>query len=229
MGLGSMKAAIYNPPTTPSIRAAIYGRVSTIKQDYALQQHEVNAYVGRMGWEAAEYLEQASSRVGSKRIQLERLLEDARLRRFDVVVVWKMDRFARSLTQLISNLQLLAQHGVRFISVTDRIDTDDKSPTGRLLLQILGAFAEFERNIIVERVKAGVDEAKRQGKHCGRPARVFDREHAAQLRSQGMSWRAIGRAVGIPFQTVKVAVLGVQKASAAAAKPSRRNKGLSKA
>jgi len=201
-----MKAAIYTPPSPPSIRAAIYGRVSTLKQDYALQQYEVTAYVGRMGWQASEYLEQASSRVGSKRPQLDRLLADGRLRKFDVVVVWKLDRFARSLTQLIGNIQALAQHGIRFISITDHIDTDDKSPTGKLMLQILGAFAEFERNIIVERVRAGLDEARRQGKTFGPPRKVFDRDRAGELRKAGKSWRAIAAELGVPMSTVRDAL-----------------------
>lgn len=201
-----MKAAVYEPPVTPPMKAGIYGRVSTVKQDYALQQHEVTAYTARMGWEPLEYLEQASSRVGSKRPQLERLLEDARLRKFDVVVVWKIDRFARSLTQLVNNLQLLNQYGIRFISYTDQIDTDNRSPTGILMRQILGSFAEFERNIIVERVNAGLDEARRRGVVGGRPKKVFARAQAAKLRKQGMSWRAIAAQLGVSMSTVRDAL-----------------------
>jgi len=201
------KAAVWTPPLDkPVTRAAIYGRVSTLQQDYALQQYEVSQYVARAGWDAVEYLEKASSRVGTKRAELERLLEDARMRRFNVVVVWRMDRFARSLTQLLRNVQFLADQGIRFISLKDRIDTDDTSATGRLLMQILGAFGEFERNIIVERVRAGVAEAKRKGKHCGRPQRVFARDRAAELRKQGKSWRAIAAELQVSVSTVRDAL-----------------------
>jgi len=221
-----MKVATYD--SNPSLRAAIYGRVSTVKQDYAMQQHEVAAYVERNGWEATEYLEQASSRIGSKRKELERLLEDARLRKFDVVVVWKLDRFARSLKQLLENVQFLGDNNVRFISVMDRLDTDNQSPTGKLLMQILGSFAEFERNIIVERVRAGLDEAERRGQKFGRPRKVFDRDQALAMRTAGKSWRAIAAEMEVKVSTVRDAVLGRNRARRGCALIPKRSPGKKK-
>ncbi len=193
------------------MRVAIYGRVSTDKQDYAMQQSEIREYVARMSWEPVEYMEKASS--VKRRPEFDRLLADARLRRFDVVVVWRVDRLARSLSQLIDTISLLDRHGVRFLSLSDRIDSDNKSAAGKAFMQMLGVFAEFERNIIVERVRAGVDEAKRQGKHCGRPKAIFRRDQAQALRDQGMSWRAIGRAMDLPHMTVRDGLMGVRKVS----------------
>ena len=101
----------------------------------------------------------------------------------------------------------LDRAGVRFLSVTQRnIDSDQRDPMGRFLLHLFAALAELERGVIVERVRAGVAEAKRQGKHCGRPRKVFRRDEAAQLRKSGMSWRAIARKLGVSFMTVKRSV-----------------------
>jgi putative DNA-invertase from lambdoid prophage Rac len=193
--------------------AAIYARVSTEDQKCDLQLTELRGYVERSGWTAAEYVETASGKAGSKRAVLDRLLQDARLRKFDVVLVWKLDRFGRSLQHLIENIQTLDSAGVRFIVPSQNIDTDTKSPMGKFLMHIFGAFAEFERDLIVERVRAGVREAQRQGKHCGRPKRVFRRDEAAKLRAKGMSWRAIEKAIGIPQATIRLALQPVQKAT----------------
>jgi DNA invertase Pin-like site-specific DNA recombinase len=127
------------------------------------------------GGTGVEYVETASGKAGGKRPVLDRLLQDARLKKFDVVLVWKLDRFGRSLQHLIENVQTLDSAGIRFIVPSQNIDTDTRSPMGKFLMHIFGAFAEFERDLIVERVRAGVAEAKRQGKHCGRPARVLRR------------------------------------------------------
>ena len=129
-------------------------------------------------------------------------MADASLRKFDIVIVWRLDRFARSLPQLLENVRQLDAAGVRFICSAQGIDTDQRNPAARLMMQMLGAFAEFERAIIVERVKAGVAEAQRKGKHCGRPKRVFRRDEAQEMRDRGMSLRKIGAALGVPFRTV---------------------------
>jgi putative DNA-invertase from lambdoid prophage Rac len=186
---------------------AIYGRVSTDGQSTDLQVSELTAYAGRMGWTLAEtYLDKGVSGTKDKRPALDKLMEDARLRRFDAVLVWKLDRFGRSLSQLVDNVQLLDGYGVRFISVTENVDTDIKSPTGRLMLHLFAAFAEFERNLIVERVRAGVAEAQRKGKHCGRPAKVFRRDEAIRLRQDGHSYRAIAKMLDVPVMTIADAV-----------------------
>lgn len=186
--------------------AAIYARVSTEDQECELQLTELRGYCARMGWQAVEYVEKASGKAGSKRPQLERLMADAKQRRFDAVLVWKLDRFGRSVQEFVGRVHELDQAGVRFVAVTQGIDTDKASPAGRMLMHILAAVAEFERDLIRERVKAGVAVAKKRGKHCGRPKKVFRRDEAQRLRKQGMSWRAIAKAIGVPQSTIRLAM-----------------------
>lgn len=183
--------------------AAIYARVSTEDQDCSMQLTELRGYCARQGWASVEYIEKASGKAGSKRSVLARLMADAAMKRFDVVVVWKLDRFGRSLHHLIDNVQALDQAGIRFVAPTQGIDTDNRSPVGRLLLHIMGAFAEFERALIVERVRTGVAEAKRQGKHCGRPRKIFRRDQALELHAAGRSYREIARIMQIGLGTVQ--------------------------
>jgi putative DNA-invertase from lambdoid prophage Rac len=182
--------------------AAIYARVSTTDQDCAMQLSELRGYVKRMGWDPVEYVEQASGKAGSKRPVLAKLMRDANEKRFDVLVVWKLDRFGRSLQELIASVQKLDNRGIRFVVPTQGIDTNNESPTGRLLLHVMGAFAEYERTLIIERVKAGVAEAKRAGKHCGRPQKVFRRDDALALRDKGLSLRAIAAKLDVKLSTV---------------------------
>jgi DNA invertase Pin-like site-specific DNA recombinase len=191
-------------PAPIKTTAAIYARVSTVDQRNDMQFTELREYVARMGWESVDYPEKMSS--VKHRPVLEKLLADARLRKFDVVVVWKIDRFARSMKQFTDNVLILDQCGVRFIAPTQGIDTDKQSPTGRFLMQILAAFAELERNMIVERVRAGVAEAQRQGKHCGRPKKIFRRDEARRLRNEGKSLRAIAKALDVSLTTLAAAL-----------------------
>lgn len=184
--------------------AAIYVRVSTIDQKHEMQTTELREFAARMGWATVEYAEKASS--VKLRPVLDRMMADARLRKFDVLLVWKLDRFGRSLQQLVTNIQTLDSLGVRFIAVTQGIDTDKQNPMSRLLLHILGAFAEFERAIIVERVKGGVAEAKRQGKHCGRPVKIWRRDDAIEMRAQGLSLREIGTRLNLSEASVRRAL-----------------------
>ncbi len=204
------------------MKAAIYARVSTEDQRCDLQLTELRGYCQRSNWEILEYTEKASGKAGSKRPELQRLLADARMRRFDVVLVWKLDRFGRSLRDLVGNIQTLDSAGVRFIALTQNIDTDNKSPMGKFLLHIFGAFAEFEHSLIVERVTAGVMEYKRaydsgeigktrnsrSGKNLPphRPAKIFRRDQAVKLRKAGKSWRAIEKILGVPQATIRRAV-----------------------
>jgi len=187
--------------STKSLKAAIYARVSTEDQNYEMQLVEVRQYAERMGWEVVEYTEKMSA--VKKRPVLDRLMDDARLKKIDIVLVWKLDRFGRSLSNLIQNILLLDGYGVRFIAVTQGIDSDSKNPTSRLMIHILGAVAEFERSIIVDRVKSGMAEAKRKGKHCGRPVKIWRRDHALDLKEQGLSTRAIALKLGIPETSVR--------------------------
>lgn len=123
-------------------------------------------------------------------------MDEARRRKFDLVLVWKLDRLSRSLKDLIITLDELGHLGIDFISYDNKIDTS--SPTGKLVFQVIGAVAEFERNIISERVKSGLRNAKRNGKRLGRPpvsSRII--EKAKALRSEGLSYRKIGKKLGI--------------------------------
>lgn len=188
---------------------AIYARVSTQDQDCAMQLTELRGYVERMGWPpAVEYIEKASGKAGAKRPLLDKLMADARMKRVSTVIVWKLDRFGRSLKELVERVMELDQAGVRFVAPQQGIDTDQRSSVGRLLLHIMAAFAEFERDLIRERTKAGVDEARRAGKHCGRPKAVFDRRRVLDLHQQGLSVRQIARKTGVGRSTILRAVQG---------------------
>ena len=190
------------------MKCAIYARVSTDKQKTDMQLTDLREYVRRAGWESVEYLETESS--VKKRPVFERMMQEARMRKFDVVMVWKLDRIARSMKQFIDIVLELDKVNVRFLSITQKnIDSDQKDPMGRFLLHLFAALAELERGIIVERVKAGVTEAKRQGTHCGRPKKVFRRDEATELRKKGLSWRAIAKELGVNHMTVKRALAGL--------------------
>lgn len=195
-------------------KCAIYARVSTSDQKCEMQLTELREFASRMQWPIAkEYVDHGWSGTRSDRPALHSLMRDASLRRFDAVLTWRLDRFGRSVGQLIANIQRLDQRGIRFIVPGQSIDTDQKSPTGRLIINILASVAEFERDLIQERVKAGVAQAKRQGKHCGRPSKIFRRDRALELRGAGESWREIARTLGVPVSTVRRAVEGVPKVS----------------
>jgi len=182
-------------------RCAIYARVSTDEQDESLQLTALRDLVSQRGWELkAEYVDHGvSSR--SVRPELERLKSDAHKRHFDVVAVWKFDRFARSTRELVFALEQFQALGIDFVSVTQSIDTS--GPMGKLVFSVLAAIAEFERELIRERVKAGMKEAQRRGKHCGRPVIEFDVKKASELRQLGWSWRKLVLATGVPMHLLR--------------------------
>lgn len=138
----------------------------------------------------------------SKRPGLAALMQAARKREIDAVVVWKLDRFGRSLIDLIQNIRELDSLGVRFVAVTQGIDTDQSNPSSRMLTNVLAVFAEFERDLIIERTHAGLARARAAGRIGGRPKRVFDRQKARDMRQQGMSLREIAAALRVPATTV---------------------------
>lgn len=151
------------------IRAALYARCSTLDkgQDPELQLVPLREYCQRRGFAiAGEYVDNGVSGIKDHRPQLDRLLEAARKRQVDLIVVWKLDRFGRSLKQLVTALDELSSLGVGFISYQDNLDLT--TPQGRLMFHIIGAMAEFERELIRERVRAGIDNARRKGKRIGR-------------------------------------------------------------
>lgn len=185
------------------VKTAVYCRVSTADQSCDLQRRELNEYCQRRGWQiVGEYIDTGWSGTKAIRPELTRLMNDARKRRFDAVVVWKLDRWGRSVPDSIKSIQELDSLGVRFVAVTQNIDTDEKNPMSRFLLVIMSAFAELERQLIVERTVAGVRAAKANGKILGRPRRVFRRDEAIRLRNEGLSWRVIAKRLGVPVTTV---------------------------
>lgn len=185
------------------MKAAIYARVSTSDQNCEMQLRELREYLGRRGWDpAGEYVDAGFSGAKASRPQLDRLLADARQRRIDAVVVWKLDRWGRSLAHLVQSVQELSALGIRFVAVTQNIDTDESNPMARLLMHLMGAFAEFERELIRDRVNAGIRNARAQGKQLGRPRRVFRRDEALEMRAQGKSWRKIAAALHVPLATL---------------------------
>src|SRR5437899_10725474 len=142
--------------TRPITQVALYARVSTLNnQDPEMQLAELREYAGRRGWQIAEeFKDHGVSGCKESRPALNRLMSDACRRRFDAVLVWKIDRFGRSLKHLVNALAELAALGVAFISLRDNLDLS--TPFGRLMFQIIGAMAEFERPLIQERVRAGL-------------------------------------------------------------------------
>ena len=183
------------------MKAAIYARVSTADQHNAIQVRELSEYVQRREWVLAGIYQDQISGAKSSRPGLDKLMADARQRRFDVVLVWKLDRFGRSLVHCVSGIQELASLGVRFIATSQGLDTDESNPASKLLLHILAAVAQFERELIRERTLLGLRVAKANGKHIGRPKRVFRRDEVVQLRERGESWRSIAGKLGIPVMT----------------------------
>ena len=184
-------------------RVAIYARVSTTNhgQDVSMQTHELRDYCERRGWTVAgEYVDAGVSGAKDRRPELDRLMTDAHKRRFDVVAVWKFDRFARSVSHLLRALDTCRVLGIEFVSLSESLDT--ATPAGRMVFTVLGAVAELERSLIVERVKAGLRNAKAKGKCLGRPKAVVDAKRIASLRAQGLGWKRIAADLGVGVGTV---------------------------
>jgi DNA invertase Pin-like site-specific DNA recombinase len=184
------------PPLTIS-RVALYARVSTLNgQDPEMQLSELREYASRRGWSInREYVDQGVSGSKESRPALNQLMADAHQRKFDAVLVWKIDRFGRSLKHLVNALADLCAYGVAFISFRDNLDLS--TPSGRLMFQIIGAMAEFERSLIQERVKAGLRNARAKGKKFGRPRAKVDAVQVAALRREGFSWSQVCRALNV--------------------------------
>jgi DNA invertase Pin-like site-specific DNA recombinase len=186
-----------------SARVAIYARVSTINhgQDAGLQTGDLRQFAEARGWKLAdEYIDAGVSGAKDSRPELNRLMADAHKRRFDVVLVWKLDRFGRSLRHLVNALAEFESLGIAFVSLSDNLDLSTAS--GRLMFNIIGAMAEFERELIRERVKAGMKNAKAKGTRIGRPRAKVDAAHVARLRDSGASVRAIASQLGVSVGTV---------------------------
>ena len=187
------------------MRAALYARVSTsASQDPTVQLRELREYCERRCWDiGGEFIDIGVSGSKERRPQLDQLLAACRKRTFDAVVVYRYDRFARSLRQLVNALAEFEALGVQFVSLHEGVDTS--TPNGRLVFGIFASIAEFERELIRDRVRSGMAAARVRGKRLGRPRRHVDVSHVAALRGEGLSWRDIGRALGIGVATVRAA------------------------
>lgn len=177
------------------MRAAIYSRVSTTEQTVENQRIELTRYIDARGWSLAkEYADVGVSGAKGRRPALDQMITDAKRRRFDVLVCWKLDRLGRNLKHLITLLDDLQALGIAFVSLGEGIDAT--TPAGKLQMHILGAIAEFERARVAERVKAGLQRARMQGKRLGRP-----RTHPAVIDVPGGTVRAAAAVWGVSKTT----------------------------
>ena len=178
-------------------RAAIYARVSTIGhgQSPEMQLSELREHCARRGWEIfEEYIDAGVSGAKDTRPELDRLMQDAHKRKFDVVLVWKFDRFARSVSHLLRALDTFRALRLEFVSLSESLDT--ATPAGRMVFTVLGAVAELERSLIAERVRAGLRNARAKGKRLGRPRINVNAARIAKLQTEGHSVRQIAQELG---------------------------------
>ena len=188
------------------MRAALYARVSTAEQSPDGQLEALRAFATARGWHAVEYVDHGVSGAKERRPALDALVRAVRARRVDVVACIKLDRLARSTHHLVTLAKELAALGVDLVVLDQAIDTT--TPAGRLLFHVLAAISEFERDLIRERVIAGVRRAKAQGRHLGRPRRHrVDTDRVRELLAGGLSVRAVGRALGVPHVCVQRALV----------------------
>jgi DNA invertase Pin-like site-specific DNA recombinase len=186
-------------------RVAIYTRVSTTDQHPEMQEEELREYVARRNWTIYRiYCDKGVSGAVAKRPELDAMMNDCRRRKVDIVIVWKFDRFARSLKQLLNALELFRELGIGFVSCTEAIDTS--LPHGEMLFQITGAIAQWERSLIVERVKAGLQHARSLGKKLGRPSlRQLNAVEVRQLKNERkkmqVQYRALAKKYGVSVFT----------------------------
>jgi len=218
------------PPTThrrqghsdSRLRAAVYARVSTTNngQSPEMQLRELREYCQRRGWEIVdEYVDTGVSGSRERRPALDRLLADCSRRLVDAVVVYRYDRFARSLRQLVNALEEFRALGIDFVSLHEGVDTS--TPNGRLVFGIFASIAEFERELIRDRVRSGLASARARGKRLGRPKVVVDAPRIASLRHTGASWAEISVQLGIGATTARRAVSSLAK-NPRARRPARR-------
>lgn len=175
------------------MKAAIYARVSTVDQEPENQLQELRRYVGARGWTSTEYVDRGVSGAKDRRPALDQLLADARRRRIDVLVCWRLDRLGRDLRHLVTLLDELSALGISFVSLNEGIDFG--TPAGKLQFHVLAALGEFERARIVERVRAEMARAKAQGKRFGRPEKAISEEILAPVR--GLSVRKAAKRLGV--------------------------------
>ena len=183
------------------MRVGLYARVSTLHGQHSeVQLVELREYITRRGWRiVGEYVDEGVSGARERRPELDRLWADCRKRKVDAVVVYRYDRFARSLRQLVNALEEFRALGIDFVSLHEGVDTS--TPNGRLVFGIFASIAEFERELIRSRVRSGLAAAKAKGKRLGRPRTGVDVAQVARLRASGASWREISEQMGIGVGT----------------------------
>ena len=200
-------------------RVAIYARVSTTNhgQDIRLQTRELEEFARARGWRVVDsYIDEGISGSKDSRPELNRLIADAHKRRFDVVCVWRFDRFARSVSHLLRALETFKALGIDFVSFSEQMDTS--TPAGKMVFTVLGAVAELERSLIVERVRAGMRNARAKGKRIGRPPRT---QLSVETRiaiagcyaKEKTSLRALAKRFGTSLATVQRCIGVCQRAA----------------
>lgn len=187
------------------MKAALYHRVSTVDQNPELARDELRAAAARYGFDIAVEIEETGSGANNDRPGLQQILADAKKKKFDAVLVWKLDRFGRSALDLLANIRHLEECKVRFIATTQSIDIrPGGDPMGRLLLTMLAAVAEFERDLIRERTKLGIARAKAKGKAVGRPSTTDGLANEIKaLRATGYSWMEIAHMLDISSSSAR--------------------------
>ena len=189
------------------MRVGIYARVSTKEQNCELQLRDLRAFCQARHFAViGEYVDIGESGAKDSRPRLNALLADTRKRKLDAIVVWRFDRFARSTKHLLLALEEFRSLGVQFISYQENIDTS--SPLGQALFTIVSAVAQLERDLIRERVSAGIRNARAKGKQLGRPRVAADVKKIASMRTGGMSWRGIAQHTGISSRTIRRLMAG---------------------
>ena len=200
------------------MKAALYARVSTDDQGTEMQLRELRAYAKRAQWEPIEYVDNGFSGAKTSRPALDKLLAAARKRKFSAVAVWRYDRFARSLSQLVNALDEFRALDIKFVSLQEGVDT--ATANGRLIFGVMATLAEFERELIRERIRSGMANAKerlkesgsytriRDGKpvkitHIGRPRKSFPIDKARALLKGGLSLRHVARTLKVSPSTLK--------------------------
>lgn len=181
------------------MRAAIYARVSTVDQQPENQLAELRRYAEARGWTIQEYVDHGVSGAKDRRPALDTLVQDARRRRCDVVLCWRLDRLGRNLKHLITLLEELQTLGVAFVSLAEGIDAT--TPAGELQMHILAAIAEFERERIRERVLAGLQLARMQGRRLGRPKARVPIERVQSVA--GLTVRQAAERLGVSRSTAQ--------------------------
>jgi len=185
------------------MRVVIYARVSTKDQSCELQLRDLRTYCAARGLSVLrEYVDVGESGAKDSRPQLNELMASGRKRQFDAVMVWRFDRFARSTKHLLLALEEFRSLGIQFISYQENIDTS--SPLGQALFTIVAAVAQLERDLIRERVSAGIRNARASGKQLGRPRRIVNHDEVRRLRAEGVSLREIATKLGVGYGTVRL-------------------------